>query len=61
MLGDSTHDLHAGQRAGVGLNIAVLSGPAVIDDLRSASDHVIADIHSLPNILHKFVKYDNVT
>lgn len=51
MVGDSTHDLNAGRAAGVGMNIAVLSGPAGRTDLAPYADIVLADISELPAAL----------
>lgn len=51
MVGDSTHDLHAGRTAGVGMNVAVLSGPAGREDLSQDADIVLADISELPRVL----------
>lgn len=51
MVGDSTHDLNAGRAAGVGLNVAVLSGPAGREDLSPHADIVLADISELPEVL----------
>ena len=44
MVGDSTHDLLAGQAAGVGLKVGVLTGPAVERDIAPAADVVLPDI-----------------
>lgn len=51
MVGDSTHDLNAGRAAGVGMNVAVLSGPAGHDDLSPHADIVLTDISELPWVL----------
>jgi phosphoglycolate phosphatase len=51
MVGDSTHDLDAGRAAGVGMNVAVLTGPADREDLAPYADIVLADISELPAIL----------
>lgn len=51
MVGDSTHDLHAGRAAGVGMNVAVLSGPAGHEDLAPHADIVLTDISELPAAL----------
>jgi phosphoglycolate phosphatase len=51
MIGDSTHDLHAGKSAGAGLRIGVLTGPASRDDLVAHADHVIDSIAALPELL----------
>lgn len=51
MIGDSTHDLHAGKSAGAGLCIGVLTGPASRDDLVDHADLVIDSIEALPGLL----------
>lgn len=51
MVGDSTHDLEAGRRAGVGLNVGVLTGPAVHDDIAHLADVVLPDISGLSTLL----------
>ncbi len=51
MVGDSTHDLLAGRAAGVGLNIAVLTGPAGHAELSPHADMILADISELPALL----------
>ncbi len=51
MVGDSTHDLNAGRAAGVGMNVAVLSGPAGHEDLAPHADIILADISELPAAL----------
>ncbi|MEM7242904.1 MAG: HAD family hydrolase [Pseudomonadota bacterium] len=51
MVGDSTHDLHAGRAAGVGLKVGVLTGPAKHDDIDAFADIVLSDIHQLPAYL----------
>ncbi|MCP5074785.1 MAG: HAD family hydrolase [Rhodobacteraceae bacterium] len=51
MVGDSTHDLHAGRAAGVGLNVGVLTGPADAADLHALADVVLPDISHLPQVL----------
>jgi phosphoglycolate phosphatase len=51
MVGDSTHDLNAGRAAGVGMNVAVLSGPAGRDDLAPHADIILTDISELPRAL----------
>ncbi len=47
MVGDSTHDLHAGLAAGVGLKIGVLTGPASAAELQDHADVVLDDISGL--------------
>ena len=51
MVGDSTHDLNAGRAAGVGMNVAVLSGPAGREDLSQHADILLNDISELPQVL----------
>ena len=51
MVGDSTHDLHAGRAAKVGMNVGVLTGPALADDLAALADVVLPDISGLPSAL----------
>ncbi len=48
MVGDSTHDLHAGRAAGM-VNIGVLTGPARAEDLEPFADVVLQDIGAIPN------------
>ncbi len=50
MVGDSTHDLKAGRAAGM-VNIGVLTGPAVADDLAPYADVVLRDIGEIPEWL----------
>jgi len=47
MIGDSTHDLHAGRAAGM-TTVGVLTGVATRDDLEPYADHVFASIADLP-------------
>lgn len=47
MVGDSTHDLHAGQAAGMH-TIAVLTGMALADDLAPYADVVLDTIGGIP-------------
>ncbi|MGB0867149.1 MAG: HAD family hydrolase [Granulosicoccaceae bacterium] len=51
MVGDSTHDLHSGEAAGVALNIGVLTGPARREDIASSADEVLPSVASLPDWL----------
>lgn len=51
MVGDSTHDLGAGRAAGVAMNIGVLTGPALADDIAHLADVVLADISGIPAVL----------
>ncbi|WP_406856633.1 HAD family hydrolase [Alsobacter sp. KACC 23698] len=50
LVGDSTHDLHAARAAGA-VAIAVLTGPALRDELEPHADHVVASIAELPAFL----------
>ena len=50
MVGDSTHDLIAGQKAGA-MTIAVTSGEAEAIDLAPHADHVLDDISQLPALI----------
>lgn len=50
MVGDSTHDLHAGQAAGM-RTIGVLTGPAPAEELAPFADAVFADIGEIPDWL----------
>lgn len=52
MVGDSTHDLHAGQAAGM-LRVGVLTGIAKSDELAPHADIVLPDIGALPGWLIK--------
>jgi phosphoglycolate phosphatase len=47
MVGDSIHDLHAARAAGA-LAVAVLSGPAMREELAPHADHIVEDIGALP-------------
>lgn len=51
MIGDSTHDLHAGRAANVGCNIGVLTGPATKEQLRNHADVVVKDITDITSAL----------
>ena len=50
MVGDSTHDLHAGQAAGM-RSVGVLTGPAPRAELAPHADAVLRDIGALPGWL----------
>lgn len=50
MVGDSTHDLIAGRRAGM-RTLAVLTGLARLDDLAPHADAVLPDIGAIPDWL----------
>ena len=47
MVGDSTHDLHAGRSAGT-RTVGVLTGPAPAEELAPFADVVLADIGDIP-------------
>lgn len=51
MVGDSSHDLHAGHKAGVGINVGVLTGPASRREIEQLADVVLEDISHLPDFL----------
>ncbi|MEO1563380.1 MAG: HAD family hydrolase [Pseudomonadota bacterium] len=51
MVGDSNHDLHAGENAKVALKVGVLTGPAVEKDIADAADVVLPDISHLQTYL----------
>ncbi len=48
MVGDSLHDLHMATAAGLGLRVAVLTGPATAEQLADHADLVLQGIHELP-------------
>ncbi|MFT7106439.1 MAG: phosphoglycolate phosphatase [Yoonia sp.] len=50
MVGDSTHDLHAGRAAGMG-TIGVLTGPAPACELAPFADVILPNIGSIPDWL----------
>lgn len=50
MVGDSTHDLHAGRAAGM-RTVGVLTGPAPAEELAPFADVVLADIGDIPGWL----------
>lgn len=50
MIGDSTHDLHAGRAAGM-TTVGVLTGVATRDDLAPHADHVFGSIAEIPQWL----------
>lgn len=52
MIGDSTHDLEAGRKAGVGLNVGVLTGPAKHGNLVHLADVILPDISGLPSVIN---------
>ena len=51
MVGDSTHDLHAGRAAGM-RTIGVLTGPAPREELSPLADVVLPSIGDIPGWLH---------
>ncbi|ABS64284.1 HAD-superfamily hydrolase, subfamily IA, variant 1 [Parvibaculum lavamentivorans DS-1] len=51
VVGDNSHDLEMGRRAGAALNIGVLTGTSGRDDLAPLADHVIGSIAELPALL----------
>lgn len=51
MVGDSTHDLHAGRAAGAGLRVGVLTGPAEREDLVAHADVVLDSIETIATLL----------
>ncbi|MFN4355073.1 HAD family hydrolase [Parvibaculum sp.] len=54
VIGDNSHDLEMGRRAGAGLGIGVLTGTSARDDLAPLADHVIESIELLPPLLDSF-------
>ncbi|WP_375255802.1 HAD family hydrolase [Yoonia sp.] len=50
MVGDSTHDLHAGRAAGMG-TVGVLTGPAPAEELSAIADAVLQHIGEIPDWL----------
>jgi phosphoglycolate phosphatase len=50
MVGDSTHDLHAGRAAGMG-TIGVLTGPAPASELAPHADVILPNIGDIPDWL----------
>ena len=55
MVGDTTHDLRAARAAGA-VAIAVLTGPAAIEDLAADADHVLDDIGALPELIDRLAR-----
>lgn len=51
VVGDNNHDMHMGRSAGVGLNVAVLTGTGSRESLSAASDYCLNDITELPPLL----------
>lgn len=52
MVGDSTHDLHAGRAAGM-MTVGVLTGPAPRDELKGLADVVLPSIGDIPAWLQR--------
>ena len=52
MVGDSTHDLHAGRMAGA-ITCAVETGPADRTELSPHADHILPSIADLPDLVRK--------
>ncbi len=52
MIGDSLHDLHAGQAAGMA-TLGVLTGPALAGELSYVADDVLTSIADLPDWLDR--------
>jgi phosphoglycolate phosphatase len=55
MVGDSIHDLHAARAAGA-LAVAVLTGPALREELAPHADHIVEDIGALPAFFDALAK-----
>jgi phosphoglycolate phosphatase len=51
IIGDTSHDLEMGRRAGFGLRIGVLTGPNLRHDLEPHADYVIGSVCDLPDLL----------
>ena len=52
MVGDSTHDLHAGRAAGA-ITCAVETGPATASELAPHADHLLPSIAHLPELVER--------
>ena len=52
MVGDSLHDIEAGNRAGA-VTVGVETGPATRQELESHADHVLPSIRELPDLIRK--------
>ena len=50
VVGDNTHDLHIGKRAGAGINVGVLTGTSHTAELEVDADLVLASIADLPGL-----------
>ncbi|MBO6891644.1 MAG: HAD family hydrolase [Roseibium sp.] len=50
-VGDSTHDMDCARNAGVGLSVAVLTGPATSEELAGHADVILPSIEHLPGYL----------
>jgi phosphoglycolate phosphatase len=53
VVGDNSHDLEMGRRAGAGLLIGVLSGTGQHADLQDLAHHLLADVSELPDLLRR--------
>ncbi|MFB9950435.1 HAD family hydrolase [Rhizobium puerariae] len=51
MVGDNNHDMHMGRQAGVGLNVAVMTGTGSRETLSAAADICLRDITELEKLL----------
>ena len=51
MIGDSVHDLVAGNAANM-ISIGVLTGIATTDELTNYADIILNNIGEIPNLLH---------
>ncbi|MGF9562721.1 HAD family hydrolase [Neorhizobium sp. JUb45] len=51
MVGDNKHDMHVGQSAGSGLNVAVLTGTGTTETLSPLADIVLGDITLIEDLL----------
>jgi len=51
MVGDNNHDMHMGEKAGVGLKVAVLTGTGSRETLSAAADICLDDITALERLV----------
>ncbi len=51
VVGDNSHDMHMGRRAGAGLTIGVLTGTGTRHSLGPLADHIFDDITGLKHLL----------
>ncbi|WP_339833009.1 HAD family hydrolase [uncultured Parvibaculum sp.] len=56
VVGDNSHDLEMGRRAGAALRIGVLTGTSARGDLAPLADHVIDSIADLPALLDEIAR-----